>query len=105
MKTDNELIAEFMGFTEKEISKCDISFDSDWNLLMSVVERIATVEKLDVTIQAFIGNLGWQVFNSLIDDQNGVTISFVQQKESGSLMAVTYQSVINFIKWHNAKDK
>lgn len=91
----NKLIAEFTGYeiqkdpterffgryltpdTKVWVKKNELSFDTDWNYLMPVVEKILNLK--DTYAQE-----RQRVFNSISPDIN-----------------ITYTAVISFIKWYN----
>lgn len=110
MKTDNELIAEFMG-GRKEIvtykkeggyiegtvlwwdlfdeSGCTryLDFDSSWDWLMPVVEKIEHEgHEVDIYKNACEINM-----------EEGMI-----REVAGDKIKATYRSVVEFIKWHNA---
>lgn len=110
-KTDNELIAEFMGHPSFEkdgkrywriiSDKWDhlatesrhLRYESQWNDLMPVVEKIASL-KFDTQIHAFekTSIVG-------IDNWKGETIVF--KKDIPKLIDATYSAVVTFIKWYS----
>lgn len=102
MKTDNELIAEFMGVqnvfehpkygTYQAVDEtgyidwvdCGISslnYHNNWNLLMPVVEKIK--------------NMDWE---SMLF---GTKRYMVTGKTLGTPIQDAYKAVVEFIKWHN----
>lgn len=92
---DNEIIAEFMGMEDyQEMGEyVTPNYDSDWNELMKVVDKIEEDEKYDVMILQY---------GTIIRNQRGVdivnnvaNISFDNKREH------TYQALIEFIKQHN----
>lgn len=109
MKTDNELYEEkdmidtFMGRNHLRPASGHkfIGYHNSWDWLMPVVEKIATIHRIDFSIKAYIGSGGIQVFDALADTQKSETISFIQEEEVGSLLSVTYKAVVEFIKWFN----
>lgn len=100
---NNKLIAEFMGynleivnnefyFTHDDmlesLSDEELHFDTDWNWLMEVVEKIE--------------NLGFDV----VINYNICTITNGENEfrhEVGQKIYATYQAVIEFINWYNEK--
>jgi hypothetical protein len=120
MKTDNELIAEFMGMkrhhTEHEegidyhwTNTPKISgwwafddpppFDRSWNWLMPVVEKINRMDKM-VTINYYTDAhvtitkiYSWGIGDNVHEDE------FEEERAIDSV----YKAVVNFIKWHNSQ--
>ena len=82
MKTDNELIAEFMGEYYDPDRRGPNRYDNDWNKLMSVVEKIYSTAD-DYTI-SFAGLLIFELSISAPRDD-------------------VYKAVVDFVKWHNSK--
>jgi hypothetical protein len=112
MKTDNELIAEFMGFKKvgnvmekwedgyTSVLCCDIKdlkyYEGSWDWLMPVVEKIEN------TGDGFISRVtGCRIEGYLCDfvDQENTEIS-LQFSQTAKIDAV-YKAVVEFIKWHN----
>ncbi len=101
MKTDNELIAEFMEFTRigvhgsgaiiwgnvpGPIGHCiGEEFDTQWNWLMPVVEKINTSEVGDILKT----DADWEEFEKLSSLNIFTPIDKV------------YIAVVGFIKWYN----
>jgi len=97
MKTDNQIIAEFMGepltFTHDNcgvVSEIRMSYDDyydEWNNLMPVVDKI---EDLTGTSKE-VGNLlsAWSYYYKIF---NGTINTDIK---------VAYQIVVEFIKWYN----
>lgn len=96
---NNKLIAEFMGYKKsiantwfkdkKIVQSSSFKYDSDWNWLMEVVERINNTGRFEVVIQ--------KGFCYVSDESNELTLSC---PASNTLEAV-YQAVVEFIKWYN----
>lgn len=101
---NNKLIAEFMGkkhiMTEDEFLSMehkphyptvieDLKYDSDWNWLMEVVERINNTGRFEVVIQ--------KGFCYVSDESNELTLSC----PASNTIEATYQAVVEFIKWYN----
>jgi hypothetical protein len=96
MKTteNNKLIAEFMGLIESSISNkfwteknsegfgigqlTELKYDTDWNWLMSVVEKI-----LDISLELD----SMEMYYNITDN-----IPYINS---------TYNACIEFIKWYN----
>lgn len=111
MKTDNELIAEFMGFSKcvtdhdtfwkENGEECTINswdfhslhlkFDTSWDWLMPVVEKI---ESLGYTVD--IANSDYQI------RKTGDTEAFIFHygPDRPKIKAV-YEAVVEFIEWYN----
>jgi hypothetical protein len=109
---ENKLIAEFMGFQQTNLGWYDaeetlinvesdntfdtLKYDTDWNWLMAVVDKIERIEdgKYDVNI---LKN-GTQIIDYTaggIEICNNVgKIGYNEKIEH------TYQAVIKFIKWY-----
>lgn len=94
MKTDNELIAEFMGLTptEKEYLNLgtwyDMKFDTSWDWLMPVIKKISGL---------FEG--GGDDYEELPDISHRVMC--VTRHEIDTSIETIYREVIEFIKWQN----
>lgn len=109
---NNKIIAEFMGM--KPINKNDtdgiwnctikahgfnivqnLSFNSDWNWLMEVVQKINIIDDYRYTVQ--INSMDTYIH----DLKNG---GFVFQSECkwqpDELINSVYQAVVEFIKWY-----
>lgn len=112
MKTDNELIAEFMGMVknkgnqwayENEIEiidnesyvpiwwhTADLAYDTSWDWLMSVVDKI---EALNFTVQ---------IINYYCKIQHPKYPHFNSDSELClSKIEAVYKVVVEFIKWYN----
>jgi hypothetical protein len=108
MKTDNELIAKFMGITiiTDGISLFDTDFkplkdyDKSWDYLMLVVEKIETLDNLGGIVNIVQGQC--TIKSRMAGDH-----SVYANKSNYMLMGVkgkllsTYQAVVEFIKWYN----
>lgn len=111
---NNKLIAEFMGYIDNGCSEegflinpvtnydeeiCELKFHSDWNWIMSVVEKIET---LNYDFKILGGN--WVIITDIDPDRNeGEEIIEIGGKES-KLKAV-HTAVIEFIKWYNKQEE
>ena len=97
---DNELLAEFIGFDvlsnghyqyESELTRTLPEFNSDWNWLMQVVEKIESL-------------------NHKNNEEHFQLVSFIhhwlrrKHKELTKIEAV-YNACIEFIKWYNEQNK
>jgi len=102
MKKDNELIAEFLGYTqphpkypgttywykEGEEPLTILSFDTDWNWLMEVVEKIEGLNySLEINKQEELN------YQCLITQKNNIII----QKFNPIKIEAVYQAVVEFI--------
>lgn len=109
---NNRIIAEFMGyekivfpdnsrwlgqyknqFTKRIYELKELDFDSDWNLLMEVVEKINVLG-----YEVLIGRISCQI-NPISDREN--PISAMVCGDIYKKIEITYDAIIQFIKWHN----
>ncbi len=81
MKADNELIAEFMGYRPAVEDISINAYDTSWDWLMPVVEKIE--------------GLGYFYSDS---DGERIQVTNIQGK---SKIEATYKAVVEFIKWYN----
>ncbi len=107
---NNKLIAEFMGvrniddtkyienlkemradglYFEQGYMTSELKYDTDWNWLMEVVERINNTGRFEVVIQ--------KGFCYVSDESNELTLSC----PASNTLEATYQAVVEFIKWYN----
>jgi hypothetical protein len=114
---NNKLLAEFMGcyqnnegfwgfentpnhkrwHTDRFLDCTE--YDTDWNWLMEVVEKIEDIESIDVDILTHGTRIyEWRSGGRVIAD-NCADISFNKKIEH------TYDSVVKFIKWYNNQNK
>ncbi|MEX0598836.1 MAG: hypothetical protein WD512_20300 [Candidatus Paceibacterota bacterium] len=108
---NNKLIAEFLGYSQphpfypkttywykqgKE-PLVSLSFHSDWNWLMEVVEQI---EKLPLfpNDNSFNVTIGATKYCT-IQDSNGEVVEITAMEETKILSV--YKAVVEFIKWYN----
>ena len=113
--TDNELIAEFMGFSQgkSEIGNTwehpdkmgiyggvgqKFKYDVSWDWLMPVVEKIESLGCI-VEIWKSLG-AGCRI-QKLIPYQPTIRVT----AESNSMIEAVYQSIIQFIKWYKENKK
>ena len=108
---DNKLIAEFMGYhyvaetkithdyfmvKGRYIRPNGIKFDTDWNWLMDVVDKIESIEDGEYDVN--ILKNGTQIINyragGIVICDNVGEISYSEKIEH------VYQAVVNFIKWY-----
>ena len=106
----NKLIAEFLGYTQPHPDypgttywyKKDrepltvLLFDTNWNWLMEVVEKIQLNSKKFGTV-TFYG-LGRTKIDCYNNEQISNRIDILDQKYG---IAPTYKACIEFIKWYN----
>jgi hypothetical protein len=108
IKENNKLIAEFLGYTQphpdypgatywykKDESPLTLlSFDSDWNWLMEVVDKI---ENLD-----FIFSIHHEVVNIFNGEtkENGI---YSETFQGSTKLITTYNACVEFIKWYNGQ--
>lgn len=113
MKTDNELIAIFMGYRvdggEYEnrivhgmnggaISLSRLQYDSSWDWLMPVVEKIGEELGYRVTICTTFTRIWRPEEKGFVPQVRNNDIEW--RNLDGSLNA-TYRAVVEFIKWYN----
>lgn len=108
---NNKIIAEFMEYIKHTQTKAylttdgyfhekDLKFNSDWNWLMEVVQKIKTVGYLVYFDLQFIG-----CEISVIDIDGSVIFSTYPKKntQEKQLIDCVYISVLNFIEWYNSQ--
>jgi hypothetical protein len=134
---NNKLIAEFMGFQETSIGWYDaeecllfekdntfdtLKFDTDWNWIMKVIEKI---ESLDYSINmkylsCYGGIISNKNYNSI---NNHIEVAYVGSipnkyvsnpptaqnpmyvKEFNCPKEALYNLIVRFIKWYNENNK
>ena len=89
MKTDNELIADFMGFQYGQNSDHNglLKYNTSWNWLMPVVLKIEN----ELSKPGASKKVDWVLWNDHFD---GTVITDIE---------MVYKAVIGFIKWYNEK--
>lgn len=107
MNTENNiLIAEFMGYEIKNPQgkllnlKINVwypdnfKFDTDWNWLMEVVEKIESVDNNEFTVK---------IFNSSCEITGFETYPnfFIFANIMESKITAVYNCCVEFVKWHN----
>ena len=125
---NNKLIAEFMGVFDKILSTGNIhswsdapfyyttedtkekviknickysKYDSDWNWLMKVVDKIESFVLNDGnSFNVTIGATNYCV----IQDSYGEIYENIEDSEETKLLTV-YKAIIKFIKWYNEQNK
>ena len=79
----------------------ELEFHTDWNWLMSVVEKI---ENLQDENNCAIYNIQIeQSFTEIIDNHTSETI--IYNIDADSKIEAVYNTVIEFIKWYNEQNK
>lgn len=123
MKNENRLIGEFMGWNYSKSGNTarmnakdprsspyrlkDIQFDTSWNWLMPVVEKIESIEEKDDNriITKWVHILGK---GCIIEIDKGFTPDIIVCSEFNNPMSkieATYLAVIEFIKLYNKNKK
>lgn len=122
-KTDNELIAKFMGVTitehknysEKRGGYFDIpEYDKSWSELMPVVEKIESIRHIGIdAIYLKIEGRKCQIwtyfdvkeFLRLTGDDNNDKNKFKVGHSAKTKIEATYHACLDFIKWYNDHGK
>lgn len=116
----NKLIAEFMGFdfakSTKEEDYCadsftrewrtrevpltvdDLEYNTSWDWLMSVVEKINTTRIPDNEFPASV--IIYRTTCHVNDDTNII----VETTSKGSLIECVWQACVQFIQWYNSQN-
>ena len=105
---DNQIIAEFMGYTEKnkkikeiynqEAEVKSFSYHTSWDWLMEVVEKIESDERYDVEILQYGTRIIERTKTDLIEVVNNIAdISFDSKIEH------TYDAIVKFINEYNKR--
>jgi hypothetical protein len=104
----NKLIAEFMqpsfngfgtyDFNGQLLTKEYLKFDTDWNWLMSVVDKIESIVWEEINDTSFNVTIG-ATYYCVIQDNNGGMLEIIEQGKSK--LESVYNAVIKFITWHN----
>ena len=125
MKTDNELIAEFMGgYNVNPATKYigmnlpnknhdwydykDMRYSASWDWLIPVVERIAEISASDFVIHFNVLGLKKQTRAScsyFINSYNKHNKNFEIKDEFGNTLNAVYKAVVKFIKYYNEQKK
>ena len=79
----------------------ELEFHSDWNWLMSVVEKIENLQ--DENNCAIYNVQIEQSFTEIIDNHTSETI--IYDIDADSKIEAVYNTVIEFIKWYNEQNK
>jgi hypothetical protein len=121
---NNKLLAEFMGFLESSIPNQywtekssegfgigelkELKFNTDWNWLMQVVEKIENLKTPIVNNSNLIGkNEDYEVHiqgkHVKIYAHGEVTKEIVdlRSSESNSKIEAVYNACVEFVKWYN----
>ncbi len=102
MKTDNELIAEFMKYS-KEVQRTDLwcrDFHENFSALMPVLTKIV---QLDITKHYSLTGTDSGYVCMIMGDHTvpaGWQLIITRQQSNSQIEAV-YKAVVEFIKWYN----
>lgn len=105
IEENNKLIEEFLGWDinnpstfptqlhqEEEIQGYwELSFHSDWNLLMEVVQKITDLNNVVEIHDNHVRVVSNERNNALID------------VVEGSMLEATYNACVSFVKWYNGQ--
>ena len=114
MKSNNKLIADFLGYTQphpdypntsywykkNEEPLCLLMFDSDWNWLIKAVEKIESIKDKNGDCIYIFEILLTNV--NITDNRNVLPI--IEIYEQTKINAV-YTAVVEFIKYYNELNK
>jgi hypothetical protein len=122
MENKNEELARFMGYkTGEELGKNNwknywfhpdgshyehLHFDSNWNLLMQVVEKIDNLRTLSSVEESYFYCV--ELYGSgarIFDGKTGGDEVIVEIISGGSWIETTYKLVFEFIEWYNKHKK
>lgn len=111
MKKDNILLAEFMGFKfTKEYnpywitphsnknwsSKIELlQFDSDWNWLMEVVQKINLLDNFEYSVNIYTMDC------YITDSKMNKIVSIDCKYNVNELINSVYEACVEFVKWYN----
>jgi hypothetical protein len=120
MKANNELIAEFMGlvkssidnlyFTKKSLEGfgigqlTELKYNTDWNWLMEVVEKIENIISDGIVFNVFIDKNKTHVFYAPANYSNEEWFSNLFLHEGDTKIKNTYNACIELIKWYNEQN-
>lgn len=114
MKTDNELIAEFIGYERsrepwendehaytmklnpvwnKWVIPSNMCFNTSWDWLMPVVEKIESIEGVRFIIER----------NKVVVLTYAVHPEYFCRKTTETKLTTIYNAVVEFIKWYNSQ--
>lgn len=116
--TENELIAEFMGWKQmgnpptdnwndgKDIVRARLfnAYMSSWEWLMPVVEKISKITfKWESKHESGTDSHYPRTFGMINDETNQVMVRFnnCPLHAGDTLIEATYKAVVEFIKWYN----
>jgi hypothetical protein len=119
MKSNNTLLAEFLGYTqphpdfksstywhkEDRPPLAILLFDTDWNWLMEVVEKIEGVDNnLKFDIRSHFNPFTKKRLHNVVI-VNGEDYSIVCSSTLiESKIEATYNACVEFVKWYNSVD-
>lgn len=99
MKTDNELIANFMGYVHSDDPHTDayemsrLEYDQSWDWLMPVIQKIDDLHDSNIDYDPEkIAKGDWPKDDEYID---------VIALPMNTSIFETYNAVVEFIKWYN----
>lgn len=98
MKTDNELIAEFMGFHGNKLI-----YDTSWDWLVKVLERIESKGYDNAVFFDGLHSINERNDFIIYKKQGGAT-ELIRNKSNTKIKAV-YGGVVSFIRWYNSQNK
>ncbi|HEY6143776.1 MAG TPA: hypothetical protein VIV55_10230 [Flavobacterium sp.] len=105
METENnKLIAEFMGAngSHNYFGPGDTLFDSDWNWLMCVVDKIDSLEVKTNSDKLGVDTFGIEINKTRCDITHyGDITNHLLQGEGKTRIETTYDAVVKFINWYN----
>ena len=122
---NNKIIAEFMGYIDNGCSEegflinpitnfdeeiNDLTFHSDWNRLMQLVEKIE-----QTTIKETYGQFNEKESNAIVSVvienkfcqilSNGIYLNEIVSENEETKIEAVYNACIEFIKWYNEQNK
>jgi aspartokinase-like uncharacterized kinase len=99
MKTDNELIAEFMGLVF--VKEIDGIYHKSWDWLMPVVERIQSIG-YHTSMYHDCDKLTYTYRNEMrIVNSDESKIRYRELSNGETMIQCVYTAVVEFVKWHN----
>lgn len=118
----NNLFAKFLGYVNttpldnyfniyqnkegKMLETMSMSFHSDWNQLMEIVDKIESLDLSDIKIknkETYFGASAIITINSFSCSIEivGVYTDFIKITESKTRIEATFRLCVEFIKWYN----